>query len=339
MKINFINSLFFGITSLLYCSAIAAKHDKFTQQENRFIYSMVHKYHCKASTVRLILKKAQFRADVLRHIRKPYEEKPWYQYKKLFITESRINKGVKFWQHYNDTLQFMNHQFNVPSKIIVAILGVETSYGEQMGKFRVLNSLTTLSFYYPERTKFFRAQLAEFIMYCVRNHINPTSVFGSYAGAIGQPQFMPSNIKIYAVNSDKKSVLDLQHNEGDVIASISNFLAKNGWHANQAIIIRAKFLAHVDIKKIYKKYAGRHLALKTWRRLGVEPMLAPTKNKDYPLRPTLLAMPLKHGNEYWLAFHNFKVIKSYNNSDNYALAVTTLGSLVRARYIKLKEHK
>jgi len=305
-----------------------------TVSEKLFIERTANLYHLKAKDLEKILHEAQYRKKVLDLINHPYESKPWYTYRDFLITPSRIQNGVDFWKKNADTFQYVEDQYNVPAKVIAGILGVETDYGQKLGKFRVLDALTTLSFYYPARTKFFRSQLAEFILYCNANHIDPSSIMGSYAGAIGQPQFMPSSIMDYGVDHSKTGSIDLIHDEGDVIASIANFLEKHDWQKDQPVAILAKVSSRRELHFLLERLHP-DLSIAQWELYGVHPTIptAPT------LRARLLSMKIKDGYEYWLVFQNFDVIKTYNNSDNYALAVTVLGTKVQTTYENTSHEK
>ncbi|PIQ43383.1 MAG: lytic murein transglycosylase B [Gammaproteobacteria bacterium CG11_big_fil_rev_8_21_14_0_20_46_22] len=307
-----------------------------TQQETdkqHFINYMVRHYHVSRPMVTRAIEQAQYRASVLQKMRQPFESKPWYEYQKALISPTRVTQGVAFWKKNIDTLQFMFNQFHVPSKVIVGILGIETRYGMNQGSYKVINALVTLSFYYPARTKFFQTQLAEFILYCEKNHIKTDSVLGSYAGAIGQAQFMPTSISAYAVSAKKTGDIDLSHNVGDVIASVSNFLSKQGWRPDQAIATLARFKDTKALAYVKKHDAHKRLSLLAWEKLGVYPKV-PLHMKDKAIKARLMAMPLKKGTEYWLTFYNFDVIKHYNPSNNYALAVVLLGTAIQDQLLK-----
>jgi membrane-bound lytic murein transglycosylase B len=287
-----------------------------------FIHKMALKYHYPEKDIRAILQQAQYRADVIAHMNKPYEAKPWPQYKHHFIDQKVIASGACFWRKNHRLLYSAQRRFHVPVKIIVGILGVESKFGASLGKYRVLNALTTLSFYYPAQTDFFQAQLMAFIQYCKKNHLSPTGVRGSYAGAIGQPQFMPSSIQNYAVNNKNTKSIDLTKHEGDIIDSIANYLSKNHWHFNEPIVV----LAHIQSGKALPANLFKEArSIKQFKALGIIPSI----HINPALTAKLLTIQVGPRKAYWLTFHNFDVIKTYNHSNLYALATTLLGTDVK----------
>lgn len=324
----------FALIMLLGQRLVAAPAENdIAKEKAQFIDYMVHHYHCERGLVTQIVNQAQYRDEVLEHIKKPYEQEPWSIYQAHLVTPKRIERGMAFWLNNADTLDFIYHQYRVPSSIIVGILGVETSYGLHLGRYKVMNTLVTLSFYYPPRTRFFKSELAEFILYCQRHHIKPSTVVGSYAGAIGEGQFMPSSINNYAVSAKKQSNPDYIHNEGDAIASVANYLAKHDWRPGQPIVAMITFKDENSLKYNLKHDLGKEKTLKDWYARGVK-IMTPLKMNDPYMKARLFTMKGKNGTEYWLAFHNFDVIKTYNASDNYALAVVVLGTTIQNHLVK-----
>ena len=184
-----------------------------------------------------LFQSVEIKEDILKRISSPAEGLPWYKYRKIFMTEARINGGVKFWRENEPALTAVEKQTGVPAEIIIAIIGVETLYGQKTGNYRVIDALSTLAFAYPPRSKFFLSELENFLLLCRDEHINPLEPTGSYAGAMGMPQFMPSSFRTYAVDFDNDNHRDIWHNKSDVIASVANYFVKHQWQTGQAIAI------------------------------------------------------------------------------------------------------
>jgi len=175
-------------------SAIAKSNFADRPDVKKFILEMVHKYHFNYSELTAVFNEVKIRPDVINSIKHPYEQKPWYHYQTLFVTEWRIRQGVKFWEKYHDALERAEREYGVPASIIVATIGVETKYGYMTGDFRVIDTLSTLAFIDSSRARFFRSELEEFLLMSREQHKNPLKMMGSYAGAMGQPQFMPEKL-------------------------------------------------------------------------------------------------------------------------------------------------
>lgn len=294
-----------------------------------FIHQMVKTHGFDRKQLNAILKEATYQPKIIEAMNRPYEKKNWDVYKALFLTPERVEKGLAFWKANQNTLEKAQQVFGVPAHIIVAILGVETMYGEHQGNYRVLDALTTLAFYYPKRAAFFRKELKEYLLLCREHNVPATEYVGSYAGAIGQPQFMPSSYRFYAVDFTGKGKRDLIHDNQDVIASVANYFRKHGWKmheqvalpvqvhgkGHQAINTNARH-ADYDVKQLLKK-AGIQTA---------EPL------KKTPEKAGLIALNTKQGEEYWLAYPNFYVITRYNTSPQYALAVYLLSDHLKTQW-------
>lgn len=301
---------------------------QFTQQSDvqTFVKHMVKKHHFNEQQLDKLFSEVKIRPQVIKHINKPLEQKPWHTYQMLFVNEWRIEHGVKFWDKYADALSRAEKTYGVPASIIVATIGVETKYGQNTGEYRVMDALTNLGFSNSPRAPFFRSQLEDFLLLTREQHLDPMKVLGSYAGAIGQPQFMPSSYRAYAVNFSNSGKIDLMHDEVDVIGSIANYYKKMGWKygepvATPAVVVgnRYQFLTRHD--KIKQPISIGELA-----RYGIIP-----KQKNLPddlkVRVIELDGPYTQ-KEYWLGFPNFGVIKRYNPSNLYAMAVFQLSGYI-----------
>ncbi|OGT22289.1 MAG: lytic murein transglycosylase B [Gammaproteobacteria bacterium RIFCSPHIGHO2_02_FULL_42_13] len=249
---------------------------------------------------------------VMQQTAHPYEEQPWFKYYPTFITPDRIQKGIIFWKKNNDALTRAEKIYGVPPAIIVALIGIESTYGENTGTYRVLDSVSTLAFNYPPRAKFFKNQLEEFLLLCREKHLDPKTLKGSYAGAIGQPQFIPSSFRHYAIDFSNNGTIDLSYNTTDVIGSIANYLYLNGWHRHERIATKitehTKSIAS-DSTMINSmlKGASTHLNLR---------------------QGTLLKLKTKNGYEHWIIYPNFFVILTYNHSVNYAMVAYELSQAI-----------
>jgi membrane-bound lytic murein transglycosylase B len=257
-----------------------------------FIKSMVKKYHFNTKDLQLLFNKVTIRTSAVKSIKAPLEQKPWYLYKLLFVTDGRTQGGLEFWQKHQAALAHAEKIFGVPASIIVATIGIETKYGQHTGDYRVIDALSSIAFSDSPRAPYFRSELTEFLLLAREQHVNPLKILGSYAGAIGQPQFMPSSYRRYAVKFTGNSPIDLSHNDQDVIASIANYYQKHGWQTQAPIAEPTSYFT-----------STAHARAKGAKLIGLQ---------DY------------FGKEYWLAYHNFDVIKRYNTSDLYAMAVFQL---------------
>lgn len=286
------------------------KHDQFNRQD-----------------VVNALKQAQYQPKIVELMERPYEKKDWDIYRDLFLTQERVNEGLVFWKENQSILAAVEKQYGVPAEIIVAILGVETRYGKRQGDYRVLDALATLAFYYPKRSAYFSKELREYFLLCREHHVPITTYIGSYAGAIGQPQFMPSNYREYAIDYTSKGHRDLINNKQDVIASVANFFKEHGWQTGQMITTQAQITGW-RYRKINTNTKQVAYAVKQLAREGVRPLNGGNKTPNYA---GLIELPTAKGPEYWLAYPNFYAITRYNSSPQYALAVYLLSQQIKAQ--------
>ncbi len=283
-----------------------------------FSQQMSARYGFNAESLTATLAQAQRRDTILTTIAKPAEHKPWYVYRPIFMTAERIDAGVRFWTDHAAVLARAEQEYGVPASIIVAIIGVETFYGRNTGNFRVIEALGTLAFHYPPRATFFRAELENFFLLARDENLDALTPTGSYAGAMGLPQFMPSSFRNFAVDFDHDGHRDIWRNTDDAIGSVANYLKKHGWVARQAIVMP------VMPGTANAALASDKLELK---RTAAQFMAAGVRTFD-PVDPelpaVLIAYESKEGAEYWLGFKNFYAITRYNRSPKYALAVAQL---------------
>lgn len=267
------------------------------------------------------------RDDIIARMNRPAEKtKPWRDYRKIFLDEPRIDGGVAFWRQHAATLARAENDYGVPAEIIIAILGVETRYGGFTGRDGVLEALATLAFDYPKRAPFFRKELENYLLLTREEGIEPLSLTGSYAGAMGMAQFMPSSYRAYAVDFDGDGQRDLWHNPVDAIGCIANYLSRHGWQRNAAITAAATVTGQGYKTALGKKKPEFSLdELRAWGIMPQQPVAAGTS-------ALLLELEGAQGLEYWLGFNNFYVITRYNTSPLYAMAVHQLGQAIRQRY-------
>lgn len=295
------------------------------QDVQTFIQMMVKKHHFSRQYLENIFSTVKIRPQVMQHIKKPLEKETWSTYQKLFVSEWRIENGVKFWDKYAAALSKAERTFGVPASIIVATIGVETRYGERTGDFRVIDSLSNIAFSDSTRAKFFKSELEEFLLLSRDQHLNPLEVMGSYAGAIGQPQFMPSSYRYYAVNFSGSGKTDLVHNEVDVIGSVANYYKKHGWKTGEPVAVPAVAIGKRYDYLMSKNKITQPISMDELAKYGIIPRKS---GDDFDLKVKVIELQSKYSKEYWLGFHNFSVIKRYNPSDLYAMAVYQLSSRI-----------
>jgi membrane-bound lytic murein transglycosylase B len=269
--------------------------------------------------------------EIIKKISTPYEALPWDKYQKLFIGQERINDGVKFWNKNKTTLEQAETKFGVPAEIIVAIIGVESSYGKNRGKYPVLQALATLAFDYPPRAKFFRTELKEYLLLTAEHNLDPLELKGSYAGAMGSPQFISSSYRNYAVDFDNSGQIDLINNIQQAIGSVGNYFKVHGWKAGQPVAFKAttKGSKYQALPVAAKNDPKPVLSLATIKEHGVV-----TKEKMPSSDAHVAWLEFENGTnkEYWLGLNNFYVITRYNHSNNYAMAVYQLSQAIATLY-------
>lgn len=295
---------------------------------DNFIAEMETKHHFDSAQLKALFAEVEVKESILKAISRPAEKsKPWYDYRKIFITNKRIKGGVKFRHQYNDALVAAEQKYGVPAEIIVAILGVETRYGGNVGGYRVVDALSTLAFRYPPRSKFFRSELEHFLLLTREEDMSQLDPVGSYAGAMGLGQFMPSSYRAYAVDFDGDGKRDIWTNPVDAIGSIANYLQRHGWVANESITHRTKFNGKVATHTVDKGYKPSFTRSEL-ATAGVS--LDELPEGDDVI--AVIALTQKKGEEYWLARQNFYAITRYNHSRMYAMAVTQLAEAIGNQY-------
>lgn len=273
-----------------------------------------------------LFKDAQRKQNILDAIARPAEKtKPWSEYREIFITDTRIAQGVEFWRANAAVLARAQQEYAVPAEIIVAIIGVETRYGRNVGTYRVLDALATLAFDYPPRSNFFRSELTQFLLLAREEGIDPRSLTGSYAGAMGYGQFIPSSFRSYAVDYDGDGKRDIWTNTSDAIGSVANYFRRHGWTAEGHVVEPAS-ISSPRANAVANEGLNLSYTVGQLRALGVTVAGLPDAAEA-----GLYRMDGEAGAEYWVGLHNFYVITRYNHSSMYALAVHQLGQAIATR--------
>ncbi|MDE1893588.1 MAG: lytic murein transglycosylase B [Xanthomonadaceae bacterium] len=272
-----------------------------------------------------LLDAAKEQPAILAAISRPAESKPWKDYRPIFLTAKRIDDGIAFYREHRQLLERIARQYGVAPQYIVAIIGVETSYGRNTGSYKVLDALVTLGLYYPPRAKFFREQLKTLLEMPDSQLAGPLDqLTGSYAGAQGWGQFMPSSIRDFAVDEDGDGHIDLQHSLPDILASVANYFARHGWVSGEPVAARAQ--PDPSAEPVTVDHSKPLWPLEQFEAWGYAPL-----RRIPPAQPTtLLELDGAQGPEYWFTFQNFYVITRYNRSPLYAMAVTQLAQAIAA---------
>ena len=272
------------------------------------------------------LSQAEIRDDIIEAVYRPKESLPWHEYRKLFVNDERARRGLAFWKANAEALFRAGSEYGVPPEIIVAIIGVETFYGRQGGAYRVLDALVTLTLRYPERSEFFRNQLVEFLLLARELGVGPLSIKGSYAGAMGIPQFIPSSYRSYAVDFDGDRKRDLADIE-DAVGSVANFLKQHGWKRDEPIIgevkLEGSMYAWLENNGPEPRISIQHLS-----RYGI----LPVQRIDARQLAALVAFEGETAPIHRLGYNNFYVITRYNRSKNYSMAVVELSEMLHKLY-------
>jgi membrane-bound lytic murein transglycosylase B len=292
-----------------------------------FVAAMVQQHGFEATALTALLAEAQPQPRILELIAKPAERTlAWWEYRPRFLTEDRINGGVKVWQTHAAELTRISGRSGVPPEYLVAITGVETFYGRIMGRNRVLDALTTLGFDYPPRGEFFRRELAQFLLLTREDGVDPRTPLGSYAGAMGIAQFMPSSVRAFAVDDGNDGHRDLFEYGPDVFASVANYFTVHGWRAGEPVLAEAINAAATDDPVTAKLALGDTVT--SLRSRGYQ--FETTLSGDTPVM--LIPAVLEGGLSWRVGFQNFYVITRYNRSFMYAMAVHELAQAIAERY-------
>ena len=289
-----------------------------------FTAEMSKKHGFSAAHLRRVFRCAVLRPEIIEAMERPRESLPWYEYRKIFVTEDNAKRGVRFWKEHAEDIARAQADYGVAPEIVVAIIGVETRYGRSQGNYSILDALTTLTLKYPSRSAFFREELEEFLLLAREAGLNPCRVKGSYAGAMGLPQFMPSSYRRLAIDFDGDGKRDLLDSPVDAIGSVAHYLHKYGWEKNAPTVEEARLegTRYFWVEKLGVKPA---LSVRQLAEYGIFP-----RHRDDPeRRAALIPLEGEYGPFYRLGFNNFYVITRYNLSSYYAMAVVELGQMIR----------
>lgn len=327
-KTLFLNFLL--ITSLLFVNACAADFsDKKDVKE--FIKQMVKEHKFNKQYLEKLFSEAKLYDSILEAIARPAEGKAWYEYRPIFVTKKRTQGGINFWKKNAVALARAEKKYGVPQEIIVAIIGVETRYGKHAGSYPVFDSLATLAFGYPPRATFFKSELKHFLLMSREEKFKARELIGSYAGAMGMPQFIPSSFRHYAVDFDGDGKRDLWNNPTDAIGSVANYFRKHHWKPGQPVANKVT----VDTKRPkYKKLLTKSLKpAHTQLELLLGGVTLP-RGIEKKLKGRLLKLKNPQQAEYWVTWNNFYVITRYNHSSLYSMAVYQLSKKIKEGYLK-----
>lgn len=323
-----IKKIFSVIFLLLVVSQAAVAQVSYGERPDvqAFINDMVKNHQYDRDLLSYWMEGVTQQTGILETIAKPAESKPWKDYRPIFMTDERVQKGVAFWKQHAELLQRAESQYGVPAEIIVAIVGVETFYGKRSGSFLVLEALTTLGFDYPPRAEFFRKELEQYLLMVREEKIDPRELRGSYAGAMGMPQFIPTSFRNYAVDFDGDGKRDLWNSTADVIGSVANYFKVNGWKFGEPVVSRASVIGAATGLAGTQVKPNKSIA--EYKQLGATPIYAFSEKAD----AVLLQFEGVNGVEYWMGLTNFYVITRYNRSPLYALAVYQLSQALVTEY-------
>ncbi len=331
LKLNFISI----VLICLLVTTVQAKNE-ITVSQDEFIAQMAKRHDFDLDSLTKVLKQTIVSQTILNAISRPAEKKlTWHKYRKIFIQEKRIRQGVAFMQNNQTKLTEAEKKFGVPAEIITAIIGVETFYGRIAGSYRVVDALNTLAFHYPKRADFFRSEFEQFLLLAREQGFDPLSLKGSYAGAMGLPQFISSSYRHYAIDFDGDETIDIWNNPSDAIGSVANYFVEHGWQKGKPVTAKVEVEGN-NFKQALDGGLEPDINKTDLERLGIKSTSTYEKNEKLKL----FEFELENENEYWLAHKNFYVITRYNHSSLYAMAVYRLAMEIKDRInVKTKVNK
>ncbi|HAH80493.1 MAG TPA: lytic murein transglycosylase B [Gammaproteobacteria bacterium] len=318
-----------ALTVLMIFSAVAHAESYLSRAEvDAYIEELIQQHNFSRPELEEVLAAAERRQDIIDLMRRPAERRlNWHEYSKIFLDEQRIAGGVEFWQQNQATLERAQKEYGVAPEVIVAIIGVETRYGRVTGRHRVVDALMTLAFDYPPRASFFRKELTQFLLLAREEGKNPISLTGSYAGAMGFGQFIPSSYRSYAVDFDQDGVRDIWQNRNDAIGSVANYFSRHGWRGAEQVTLPVQLKAETEqLLSIANQSLKPTHSIAEMAEMGVI-----VDGLDPDARVLLLRLLGGEKPEYWLGFDDFYVITRYNHSRLYAMAVYQLGQEIVKR--------
>lgn len=321
-----------GLCALLFCGAALGADPSSTPYGSRpevraFVQEMVRRHGFVERELAFAFSRARRLAAVLKAVAPPTDRaRSWAEYRATFLDDRRIGAGIEFWRMHRAALERATQEYGVPEEVTVAIIGIETFYGRNTGRWRVIDALTTLAFDYPPRAEFFRAELENYLLLARETGADVFSARGSYAGAIGIPQFMPGSYLKFAVDFDGDGIIDLTANPADAVGSVANFLKQHGWRRGEHIALPAhvngtahRAMLEAGIEPSFRLQDLKQHGVETRTGLALETPVA-LIDLETPGAAT----------EYRLGLRNFYVLTRYNRSSFYAAAVADLAAALRA---------
>jgi membrane-bound lytic murein transglycosylase B len=312
-----------GLTLALAVFAQTAHSADVNPEVEEWVLRMEREHQFDAGELRDML--AQFKPNqtIIKAINTPATSKPWSFFQNLYVTESRVDGGVVFWNEYAELLERARIRYGVPEEVVTSIIGIESQYGKRTGRFQVADALYTLGFAVPRRSKFFRSQFEHFLLLTRENGFDPLEIKGSFAGAMGIPQFIPSSYRDYAVDFDGDGRTDLWNSVADAVGSVANYLSRFGWDDGGQVVVRAKMSTDA-VDNLESLGVKPSLTMEQFRARGVEP----EGNVADDMDGGFFVLEAKKGPQYWISLNNFYVITRYNRSKNYAMAVHQLSQKI-----------
>jgi membrane-bound lytic murein transglycosylase B len=331
-----IPEMFVLLTILLVSGPLLAQEGNYGSREEviAFANELAESEGFKAEGLLTVFRQAQYKQSIIDAISRPAEKVlTWSEYQDIFLTRSRVSAGSKFMVENKEALRRAYQEYGVPPVIITAVIGVETMYGRNRGNYRVLDALSTLAFDYPPRSAFFQRELREFLLLVREENQTILDVKGSYAGAMGYGQFIPSSYRHYAIDFDGDGIRDIWNNPTDAIGSVANYFSKHGWKLGDPVVVRARLKtetgneseAYSKSDEVFNKSLKPSSTIGAMRDFGV---IANVEIED-SLKTSPMKLIGKEGDEYWLGLHNFYVITRYNHSKLYAMAIFQLSEALR----------
>ncbi len=295
-----------------------------------FIEEMQQKHGFDKDALTFIFRRAEYLPSVIKYIsppKDPVSVRSWQRYRGRFIEPVRIKAGVAFWERHQDTIRAASEKYGVPEEIIVGIIGVETIYGRNTGNFSAVSALATLAFDYPRRAELFRGELENLLLMAREQHRDPLDYQGSYAGALGLPQFLPSSVRNYAVDFDGDGQIDLLNSPKDAIGSVARYMQMHGWEAGAPVAKLASIGTDADLPPLIANDINPNFDTASLASHGVK---AADGTEPAGKAAFIELVTPGEDSEYWLGYQNFYVITRYNRSSFYAMSVFQLGEAVKA---------
>ena len=320
-----------GLTSLTLTPSTLWAGNARQAERDLLVHQLSEETGLSAKSIAPIIEQAVFDESIITRIKTPYESRSYAKYRPFFVHQKLARKGEAYMQKHADIFAACEKKYGVQKEIIAAILGMETRYGTYHGKDAVVSSLFTLATGYPRRAKFFRKELGELLLLCQEEGLNPLTFKGSYAGAFGTTQFIPSSYRAYAVDADGDGKRNVWDSPADIINSVANYFHRHGWDESQPL---AHWLPAKKQPATLRQQAEK--GFKQWHQLGeIRHLLPPLDHRwQNDAKVTLIHMKTQQGEQLALVHYNFYVITRWNRSYNYAMAITELAELMHCQACK-----